>query len=103
MSPALQFTLSLLIGVLTGILSGMFGIGGAVISTPAIRALGATPLQAVGSTLPSIIPSSASGSARYQRENLIWWGVVLWIAVFGVPASVGGSALSGVVPGDGHL
>ena len=103
MSPALQFTLSLLIGVLTGILSGMFGIGGAVISTPAIRALGATPLQAVGSTLPSIIPSSASGSARYQREHLIWGRVVLWTAAFGIPASIAGSALSGAVPGNGHL
>lgn len=103
MSPVLVFTLSLLVGVLTGILSGMFGIGGAVVSTPALRALGATPLQAVGSTLPSIIPSSVSGSLRYQREHLIWGRVVLWTAAFGVPASILGSALSGVVPGNGHL
>jgi uncharacterized membrane protein YfcA len=103
MSPVLQFILTLLIGVLTGILSGMFGIGGAVISTPAIRALGATPLQAVGSTLPSIIPSSASGSLRYKRDNLIWGRVVLWTSAFGVPAAILGSVLSGVVPGNGHL
>ena len=36
---------TLLLGVVTGILSGMFGIGGAVVSTPAVRALGATPLE----------------------------------------------------------
>src|SRR5438552_2254059 len=37
--------LTLAAGLATGLLSGMFGVGGAVVSTPAIRALGATPLQ----------------------------------------------------------
>ena len=39
------------------------------ITTPAIRVLGATPLEAIGSTLPSILPSSISGSLRYNRED----------------------------------
>jgi uncharacterized membrane protein YfcA len=81
----------------------MFGIGGAIVSTPAIRVLGATALQAVGSTLPSILPSSISGSLRYQREQLINLRVMTWTAAFGVAASVGGSRLSSAVPGDGHL
>jgi uncharacterized protein len=93
----------LLVGVLTGVLSGMFGIGGAVVSTPAIRALGATALQAVGSTLPSILPSSISGSLRYGREHLIRTRVFVWTSIFGVPASVLGSRLSDTVPGNGHL
>ena len=100
---ALQFALTLLFGFGTGLLSGMFGIGGAVVSTPAIRVLGATALQAVGSTLPSIIPSSASGSVRYQRDHLIQVNVMLIVSAFGVPASIVGSRLSGAVPGNGHL
>ena len=103
MPDVLQFIGTLLVGVATGILSGMFGIGGAVVSTPAVRALGASPLEAVGSTLPSILPSSISGTLRYHREGLVRTHVVLWTCVFGVPASVGGSLLSGVVPGGGHL
>ena len=71
MPAVLLFVLILGVGFVTGMLSGMFGIGGAVVSTPAIRALGATALQAIGSTLPSILPSSASGSVRYRREHLI--------------------------------
>ena len=71
MPPWLEFAITVLIGLVTGILSGMFGIGGAVVSTPAIRALGATALEAVGSTLPSILPSSISGSIRYRREKMI--------------------------------
>ncbi len=98
----LEIAITVLVGVATGVLSGMFGIGGAVISTPAIRALGATALQAIGSTLPSILPSSISGSLRYKRENFIIWRVVALTAAFGVPASVGGSRLSGAVPGNGH-
>jgi uncharacterized membrane protein YfcA len=100
--PWLEFAITVLFGVLTGILSGMFGIGGAVVSTPAIRALGATALEAVGSTLPSILPSSISGSVRYRRENMILGHVALVTCIFGVPASVIGSRLSGAVPGNGH-
>src|SRR2546429_7710332 len=103
LSPALQITGTLLVGFVTGVLSGMFGIGGAVVSTPAIRALGATALQAVGSTLPSILPSSVSGSLRYGREGLIRSRVVAWTSAFGVPASVIGSRLSDAVPGNGHI
>ena len=73
----LEIAITLLVGVTTGVLSGMFGIGGAVVSTPAIRALGATALQAIGSTLPSILPSSISGSLRYHREGFILPRVVV--------------------------
>jgi hypothetical protein len=48
--------LSLLLGFLTGMLSALFGIGGAIVSNPGLRALGAAPLVAVGTTLPSILP-----------------------------------------------
>jgi len=97
-----QFVLALLVGVATGVMSGMFGVGGAIISTPGIRALGATPLQAVGSTLPSVIPSSISGTIRYARAGLIRWDVFAWVAPIGAVASVGGALLTAVIPGDGH-
>jgi len=101
-STELQVLGTLLVGFVTGILSGMFGIGGAVVSTPAIRALGATPLEGVGSTLPSIIPSAATATLRYHRERMVRWDVVQWTGSFGIAASVVGSLLAGVVPGDGH-
>jgi uncharacterized membrane protein YfcA len=99
---ALQFILTVAVGFLSGVLSGMFGIGGAVITTPAIRVLGATTFQAIGSTLPSILPSSISGSYRYNREHLIRGRIMLITSAFGVPASVIGSRLSRSVPGNGH-
>ncbi len=102
-SEPVQVAGCLLVGVATGVLSGMFGIGGAVVSTPGIRSLGATPLQSVGSTLPSIFPSSVTGTLRYHREGLVEWDIVRWTGSFGIASSVGGSLLAKVVPGGGHL
>lgn len=102
MSDLGQFVLVLLVGVATGVMSGMFGVGGAIVSTPGIRAVGATPLEAVGSTLPSVIPSSISGTIRYARAGLIRWDVFAWVAPVGALASVGGALLTAVIPGDGH-
>jgi uncharacterized membrane protein YfcA len=99
----LRDVLTLLLGVATGVLSGAFGVGGAVVSTPGIRLLGADALIAIGTTLPSILPSAASGTARYAREQLVVWRAVVLTAPVGIAASVGGSLLSRVVPGDGHL
>jgi uncharacterized membrane protein YfcA len=102
-SEPVQIILVLIAGFFTGVLSGMFGVGGAVVSTPAIRALGATPIESIGSTLPSIIPSAISGSLRYHRDGLIHPRVVLWTALVGCSAAVGGALLADVVPGNGHL
>ncbi len=98
-----RLMLTLVTGFATGVLSGMFGVGGAVVSTPAIRALGASPLQAVGSTLPSILPSALSGSLRYRREGLIRTRVVVLTGATGVLGSVGGALVAPHVPGEGHL
>jgi uncharacterized protein len=87
----------------SGVLSGAFGVGGAVISTPGIRLLGASALVAIGTTLPSIIPSAASGTARYARERIIDWHAVAWTVPLGIVAAIGGSLLSREIPGEGHL
>ncbi len=94
--------LTLALGLVTGLLSGAFGIGGAVVSTPGVRALGASALVAVGTTLPSILPGAVAGTARYQRAGLVRWPVVAVVAPVGALASVVGSLASHVVPGGGH-
>jgi uncharacterized membrane protein YfcA len=99
----LRDALTALAGVGTGVLSGLFGVGGAVISTPAIRALGASAAIAVGTTLPAIIPGAASGTWRYRREGLVDRRAVVATAPTGAVAAVVGAYLADVVPGDGHL
>jgi hypothetical protein len=99
----LRDLLTAVAGFLTGALSGAFGVGGAVISTPAIRALGVPASLAVGTTLPSILPSAAAGALRYRREGLIDRQAVLLTVPVGLVAAVAGAVASERVPGDGHL
>ena len=102
-SGPLRDLLTLLLGLVTGVLSALFGIGGAIVSNPGLRALGAAPLVAVGTTLPSILPGAISGTLRYRREGLIDWHLITPAAAAGLLAVVAGSLLSHAVPGGGHL
>jgi uncharacterized membrane protein YfcA len=99
----LKDALTVLVGVGTGVLSASFGVGGAVVSTPAIRALGVPALLAVGTTLPSIFPSAITGTTRYVKEDLILWRVVAITAPAGILSAVVGAELAQHVPGNGHL
>ena len=104
MEPGLaRDALTLLLGFTTGVLSALFGIGGAIVSNPGLRALGAAPLVAVGTTLPSILPGAISGTLRYRREGLVNWQLIIPAAASGLLAVVAGSFLSHAVPGGGHL
>jgi len=99
----LRAGLTLVVGLVAGLLSGAFGVGGAIVSTPGIRLLGVGPLVAVATTLPAIVPSALSGGLRYQAEGLVDWRAVALALPGGLAASVGGALLAGTVPGDGHL
>lgn len=87
------------VGVAAGMLSALMGIGGAVVSTPAVRVLGATPIEAVGSTVPAILPGAISGSVRYARAGLVDWRVALGAGVSGAVFALGGALLSSAVEG----
>jgi uncharacterized membrane protein YfcA len=95
--------LTVLLGFATGILSGLFGVGGGVISQPGMRLLGLDPLMVIGTALPVIIPGAASGAVRYRREGLIRWAAVAGTVPIGLVAAVIGSVAAEQVPGDGHL
>jgi uncharacterized membrane protein YfcA len=83
--------LSLAIGALVGLLSGLFGIGGSIVATPLFRLAGIEPLIALATPLPAIIPTALAGSFAYARQGLIRWGTAAWILAGGVPATVLGA------------
>ncbi|MDQ6797637.1 MAG: sulfite exporter TauE/SafE family protein [Actinomycetota bacterium] len=104
MAPGLlRDILALALGLLSGVLSGAIGVGGAIITTPGVRLLGASAFLAVGTTLPPIVLSAMSGTVRYAREGLVDWRVLGATAPIGAVAAVGGSLASHEVPGEGHL
>lgn len=92
---------TLAVGFVAGVLSGMFGVGGAVLTTPGIRALGATPIEAVGSTVPAIIPSAVSGTFRYARAGVVNWRLGLTCGLTGALLAVVGATAADHV--EGHL
>lgn len=88
---------TLVLGFASGVLAGMFGIGGAVITTPSIRALGATPIHAVGSTVPAILPGSISGAYRYAKSGLVDWRVGLVCGAAGSVLAIAGAKAADLV------
>lgn len=72
------------IGLVSGVLSGAFGIGGGIMTTPGIRLLlGAPALVAVGTPLPVIFPSALTGLLNYYRRGSLDARVGAWCGVFG--------------------
>lgn len=87
-----------MIGLCASILAGMFGIGGSIVTTPAIRVLlGASPGVSLGTPLPLTIPAAASGAYRYHREGLLRWNYIALCAGFGIAGSIVGSLLTAVL------
>ena len=95
--------LTLGLALVAGLLSGSFSMGGQVLMKPGIRLLGASPLDAVGTTVPMILPTVAAATITYHRQGLVNWKAVRWAAPGGVVGAIVGSVLVPRVPGDGHL
>lgn len=83
------------VGVAAGLISGMFGVGGAIVTTPAIRLLlGGTPAIALGTPLPVTIPSAAVGCVTYAREGQVEWRAAIICGLAGVAGTVTGSLIT---------
>jgi uncharacterized membrane protein YfcA len=81
-----------LVGLVAGYLSGQFGIGGGIVTTPAIRLiLGYPELIAVGTPLPVIIPTAIAGAISYARRGLLDVRTGVIVGVVGALFSVAGA------------
>jgi hypothetical protein len=71
------------IGLMAGLLSGLFGIGGGVIIVPAlILVAGMAPELATGTSLASLLlPVGALGAWHYYRHGFVAARPALWIAL----------------------
>ncbi len=83
---------SLMIGLISGTLGGMFGFGGSSVSTPLLRVLTQVdPLLALGTPLPVAIPTAVSGVIGYYRRGLVRFRIALFTVLGGLPGVVAGS------------
>lgn len=80
----LGWGLLLILGTLTGVLSGLLGIGGGLLMVPALTLFGVPLVQATATSLVGVLLSSLSGSWRNLRAGELNWRVSLLLAGFGI-------------------
>jgi uncharacterized membrane protein YfcA len=91
----MHVVLGILAGFAAGMMGGAFGVGGSIITTPAIQVLlQAPPYIAVGTPLPAIVPTTLSGAYAYRRAGLIEWRAVSWAGPIGAAAAALGAWLT---------
>jgi len=86
----------ILIGLSTGFMSGIFGIGGGSVRIPLLNLAGVPLLSAFGINL-WVIPFSSSVGAISQRKN-IDKKIAPYMIIGGILGSITGAFLAGLIP-----
>lgn len=82
-------------GMLIGFLSGLFGIGGSIISTPILKTIFSLPnLVALASPLPVTIPTALAGIYAYWKKGFIHKKITVAVIAGGLPATIIGAYLT---------
>ncbi len=90
-----QIVVGILVGFGAGILSGLFGVGGGIVTTPAINVLlGGSALEAIATPLPVIFPTSLVGAFTYARAGEVSFRAARWAVGPGVAGAIVGAALT---------
>ena len=82
--------LIVLIGMLVGGLSGLFGVGGGFLMTPLLIFLGIPPAVAVGTEAPHVLASSVSGVIAHWRRKNVDFKMGFFLMIGGVVGSTVG-------------
>jgi uncharacterized protein len=104
--PPLDLAGFLLTGVLSGLLAGLFGVGGGVIVVPALIFLFGhlgfggdwIPHLAVGSSLAAIVGTGAASALSHHRRGSVRWDLVLALAPGIVLGAGAGALVAGALP-----
>lgn len=89
-----------LIGLLTGLINGLLGIGGGTLLIPAlVFFLGEKQHIAHGTSLSIILPTAIISTLIYQTHSSIDWTLTLKIAFSGMLGGYLGARLMPFIPG----
>ncbi len=99
-------------GALTGVLSGLFGIGGGTVLVPFLYLLMAHPewsgvvvpeaqraTLAHATSLAVIFPTALSGLHSFRRHGLVEWGSILPLGMAAAVAAFAGAQVAVLLPG----
>jgi hypothetical protein len=83
--PALPWPYATISGAISGVFSGFFGIGGAIMTVPAMTMFfGFTQLGAQGMALAFAVPSAILTTATYAMAADVDWAIAIPLALGGV-------------------
>ena len=94
----MTYALAVILGIVAGVLSGLFGVGGGILFVPTLTWLGLTQLHAEATSLLAIIPTVAVGVWRQQRYGNVRWRGAATVGAAAAAAAVGGAQLAQIVP-----
>lgn len=88
----------LVIGLLAGFFSGLFGVGGGIVIVPLlIMWLGSDPRLASGTSLTAILPTAVAGAIGYAARGDVDWLIALLLAGGAIVGSFVGSWLLSII------
>ena len=88
---------AVLLGLVAGFLSGHFGLGGGLITTPGIRLIGYGAYFAIGTPLLANIPTALSGAWTYGRHGHVDWPLAARLGIPGGLGAIIGSLFTNIV------
>jgi len=96
-SPA-HVAIGVAIGLVSGVLAGLFGVGGGILMTPGIQVLlGAPPIVALATPLPAIFPTALAGALAYRRGGELDTRAAAWLVGPGLVGAALGAWLTDLV------
>lgn len=88
------------IGVLVGIAGAMLGIGGGVVIVPLLTFLfGASPQEAVGTSMVVVMFNSLSGAFGYLRRKMVYLKAAVIFAAATIPGALCGGYVAHILQG----
>jgi len=97
----MQFVIAAIIGLVGGVTSGLFGVGGGIVMVPAMFYFLKLDIKtAIGTSLVVIIPTAISGALKHQHLGNIDWRVAAMLVPLAVAGGFLGAYLTGHLPAE---
>jgi uncharacterized membrane protein YfcA len=92
------YVLAILLGLVAGVLAGMFGVGGGILFVATLVALGLDQHEAIGTSLLAVVPTVLVGTWRQSRYGNVRWRAAAAIGVAAAVSAQGGVVLAEALP-----
>jgi uncharacterized membrane protein YfcA len=92
-----------LLGAMTGVLSGIFGVGGGFLTTPMLIFYGIPPTVAAASTATTVTGASVSGLFAYSRRNGVDYQMGAVLVAGGIVGTLIGTGLFNLLQSIGQI